>query len=207
MINQIISPEIVAEIFNFDTSRDLRQRKTRKAVELAMIELLQSNDFNSITISELTKVAEINRKTFYNNYESIDDVLTSIEDKLAAYIFSKLPKKITLNNEIEIYNLFLEFSTVAEPYKEMIRRVSRHRGVNALFTNVEHMVTPYIQNSMMQFHIDASVIPFVSKYITSGLTSIYYEWFQNDNLTPEQVSKLAYNLIAASVKPHNYQDI
>ena len=202
-----LDPEIVNEIFRFDASKDLRQKKTKKAVEFALIDLLQTNDVSEITISALTRVAEINRKTFYNNYDSIENVLESIEAKISAYLFSKLPEKISLSNEIEILNFLTEFSIVIEPYKEMFRNISKHRNIETFLERMEHTLTPYIHKSMMQFHIDASVIPFVSRYVTSGLSAIYYEWFQNDNLTPQQVAQLAYNLIIASVKPQNYESI
>lgn len=204
---QIFDPEIEAEIFGFDESKDRRQRKTHKAVERGLIELLQKKDYDQITISELTEVADINRKTFYNNYESIDDVIESIEKKLTAYIFSKLPKQIDINNEIEIYNFFNEFTRITEPYKKMIQRITRHRGVTVILEKIENTIAPYIERSMMKYHIDASVIPYVSRYITSGMTSIFYEWFKNDTLSSNQISKLAYNLIAASVVPENYKDI
>lgn len=195
------------ELYSFDDSKDKRQRKTRKAVELAFLELLQEKNFEQITITEVTNKADINRKTFYNNYYSLDDIVKSIEKKMSALLFSKLPYKITVQNEIEIYNILLEFTNILMPYKNVLQKISINRGETVFFKDVQAAILPYIEHSMMGYHIDAAVIPYVGKFIINGMTAIFYEWLGSDNLDPEQVAKLCYNLITASIKLENYEKI
>lgn len=195
------------ELYSFDDAKDRRQRKTHKAVELALMELLQEKNYEQITISEVTLKADVNRKTFYNNYDSLDDIIKSIERKMSALLFSKLPHKITVQNEIEIYNLLVELTQTLMPYKKVLHRISVNRGETVFFKDVQGAILPYIEHSMMGYHIDATVIPYVGKFIINGITAIFYEWFESDNLEPEQVAKLCYNLITAAIKLENYETI
>ena len=40
-------------------------------------------DYDQITIKELTERAQINRKTFYLHYNSLDDLLAELQDEIA----------------------------------------------------------------------------------------------------------------------------
>lgn len=42
--------------------------------------------FNKISVSELTQVAGVNRKTFYLHYTALDDLLDDVEDHIVAEI-------------------------------------------------------------------------------------------------------------------------
>lgn len=51
-------------------------------IEKAFKELMVQKPIDKITITELTAKAHVNRKTFYNYFYSMKDVLISIEEKL-----------------------------------------------------------------------------------------------------------------------------
>ena len=53
---------------------DRRVLKTRQAIEEALASLILKTDYDKITVSALAKEANINRKTFYLHYDSVDDV-------------------------------------------------------------------------------------------------------------------------------------
>ena len=57
------------------TSKDLRVRRTLKAIRYAFYKLVLEKNYSDISITELTERAEINRKTFYLHYSSLEDFL------------------------------------------------------------------------------------------------------------------------------------
>ena len=57
------------------THKDLRVRRTLKAIRSAFYELVLTKNYSDISITELTDLAEINRKTFYLHYSSLDDLV------------------------------------------------------------------------------------------------------------------------------------
>lgn len=54
---------------------DRRIIRTRKAIKDAFVDLLAEKPLEKITITALAQRADIDRKTFYTHYTSIDDLL------------------------------------------------------------------------------------------------------------------------------------
>lgn len=195
------------EWLNYESQMDRRQKKTRLAIEKALLELLQTKSIDMISISELSEKADINRKTFYNNYNSVEEVAQGIDRKVAAFIFDKLPKKITISNEIEIYNLLLEFTTSIEPHKDLLKQMARNSNSITITEHLKDQILPYIEKSLSSYNIAPAVIPYINSYIVDGLSSIYYQWFNDNQLTAKQIALLGYNLTASAIKLDNYRDI
>lgn len=66
---------------------DLRVIKTKERIEEAMIELLQSRQLEKITVTELARVARINKGTFYLHYRDILDLYQQVFLKCLAEPF------------------------------------------------------------------------------------------------------------------------
>ena len=67
---------------------DRRQRKTRSAIFQAFIFLLSQKNFNSITVDEIIKLADVGRATFYAHFETKDFLLKELCAELFDHIFS-----------------------------------------------------------------------------------------------------------------------
>ena len=58
--------------------QDCRTRYTRQTIKETFLELLKQKNFTKITVTEICKISEINRGTFYLHYYDIHDVLEDI---------------------------------------------------------------------------------------------------------------------------------
>ena len=54
---------------------DRRVAKTRRAIRNAFVRLLTEKEMDKITIKELAELADVDRKTVYNYYEGVYDIL------------------------------------------------------------------------------------------------------------------------------------
>ena len=72
------------------TSKDLRVRRTLKAIRKAFYELVLEKSYSDISITELTERAEINRKTFYLHYSSLDDLIHEVEQETVEHILKNI---------------------------------------------------------------------------------------------------------------------
>lgn len=59
-------------------AEDRRTKYTRKAIRDALMELLNTKPYSKISVTEICRLAEINRGTFYIHYYDVDDVLDDI---------------------------------------------------------------------------------------------------------------------------------
>lgn len=186
---------------------DRRKRKTEMAIELALLELLGEKRITEISISELSLAADVNRKTFYNHYSSVEDVLSHIEQDFFHYIFSLLPDTITINNTIEIYNLVLSIFKATEPLKEMLKKIYIGDQAIVFEDHFSEQLVPYIRKCMKTYQVDDKIIPYISEYIIHGVTGIYLQFIKEDSLSVEEISMLVYNLVLSALHLDNFRDI
>ncbi|CUU57486.1 DNA-binding transcriptional regulator, AcrR family [Parafrankia irregularis] len=56
---------------------DRRTRRTRSALERALLELITERDLAQISVADLTRRADVNRTTFYEHYADVHDLAAS----------------------------------------------------------------------------------------------------------------------------------
>lgn len=64
------------------SSKDPRVRRTRKYLQQAILALLERQDLASITVTQVSREAEINRATFYLHFRDITDLVNQTMDAL-----------------------------------------------------------------------------------------------------------------------------
>ncbi len=92
------------------TSQDPRSVKTRQALQGAFIHMLISKPYRKITITDLTEEAGIARHTFYNHYQSKEELLDILIDSVLEDFFSELEgwdlSLIDPDQELAMYTAF-----------------------------------------------------------------------------------------------------
>ena len=59
-----------------------RKKKSQEKIEKVFIRLMQKYEINEITVSDICKLASLNRTTFYANYLDIYDLADKIKDNM-----------------------------------------------------------------------------------------------------------------------------
>lgn len=78
-------------------SNNKRRKQSQEKIEKVFIELIQKKDINKISVTDIVKLAKINRSTFYANYLDIFDLADKIREKLEQDVF-KLYEDEIINN-------------------------------------------------------------------------------------------------------------
>ena len=65
-----------------NTANNKRRRETLEVIKKAFVELIQNQDLDQISISQLCNKAGINRTTFYACYDNLHDIADSIRKEL-----------------------------------------------------------------------------------------------------------------------------
>ncbi|MBQ7642259.1 MAG: TetR/AcrR family transcriptional regulator [Acholeplasmatales bacterium] len=79
---------------------DKRYEKKELLMKETFKELLSNKYYEDITVQELTNKAKIDRKTFYLHYNTLDDLLKSIQNDLANK-FNERVKGLDSLNDLE----------------------------------------------------------------------------------------------------------
>lgn len=103
------------ELFRYSTDQgklgrrcavDRRVQKTRKAIQKAYLSLLMEKRSEKISVSEITREADIDRKTFYLHYGSIQDVIREYSEQKTKAILQQLAVRsfFTLHFDRKIFS-------------------------------------------------------------------------------------------------------
>ena len=90
---------------------DRRVIKTKKAIRNAFAKLISEKDINKITIKDIADTADINRKTFYNYYSGVYEIIEEIERELVGEfedLLSGIDLKATLRNPSVLFSRLTE---------------------------------------------------------------------------------------------------
>lgn len=70
--------------------KDRRVRKSQESFKEAFGEMILKVPYQKITITALAKIADLNRKTFYSHYDTMEDLLRDIEQDYVDQVQVKL---------------------------------------------------------------------------------------------------------------------
>ena len=90
---------------------DLREKKTRRSINNAFLQLRANKALERITVKELTELAEISKATFYLHYRDIYDLSERLQNDLIADILRGIshPEYMVTNISEFVSELFLAF--------------------------------------------------------------------------------------------------
>ena len=63
--------------------QDRRVQRTKKSIRNAFLHLLADKDLEKISVKEIADCADVDRKTVYNYYNGVYDILDDLESDLA----------------------------------------------------------------------------------------------------------------------------
>lgn len=168
---------------------DARYIKKEQQIRYAFKTLLAMKYFEDISISELCKLASIDRKTFYLHYSSLDDLLIAIQKELSDE-FSKLVKGLDpLDDLFEMTKQFFYFS---ESQGEFYKRLTLN-SENAYIRNqmIKDVMTKSVDKNTLT--IDRN---FKIGYVVNATLYFYKEWIRKNKIIPiDDIIKLTYDTI------------
>lgn len=81
---------------------DRRPQKTKRALKNVLVDLLQTRDLQTISIKEITDLADISRGTFYLHFDDIFALYQSIEFDVIENITQIIQTKVPIQDEDEL---------------------------------------------------------------------------------------------------------
>jgi AcrR family transcriptional regulator len=137
-----------------DKPTDRRVRRTRHALENALISLILEKGYDAVTIEEITDRADLGRTTFYLHFRDKEELLmtaidTMIEDFLVQHDTQPLTKQKILQNTQPgperftqyghlIKQIFVHAQENADLYKVMLRGEGSRKAIQRLTEISKH---------------------------------------------------------------------
>jgi len=172
-------------------SEDRRVLKTRRAIRNALAVLLSEKDLNDITVKDLADGADINRKTFYNNYTGIHEVVDSIENEIVS-AFGAVLREISMVDMVENpYLIFEKLTDVINTDMDFYGALFlSDRGFSLIDKTISMLMKTITSQIITRFGLTAAAAGATLCYTVSGMLAVYRWWFSSDRTTSiEEISK------------------
>lgn len=174
---------------------DKRVIKTKKALTKALFDLLETNQINELTVSELCRKAAINRRTFYIHYSSIEEIFDDYRDSLSLQVYRALSVK-----NISAEDLLIIFDKILMANFRGFKYLCLNEKNHILIDELSHMLFETLCDALFidAHNMDARV---VIQYLSIGLINSYVYWFKNPKLLNyESLNRINKHIIETNLK-------
>jgi AcrR family transcriptional regulator len=164
---------------------DRRVVRTKRAIKNAFARLLTEKDVNDITVSDVAALADINRKTFYNYYAGIHEVVGEIEDDLVLRLDAVLTEVDVTESMKRPYMLFEKLTTVINTDMDFFGFLLSMNANVSLTTKLADLLKAKFK-SLLQDSLDLEEekLDLMLEFAVTGVVAVYRRWFNSDRREP-----------------------
>ncbi|UDM32238.1 TetR/AcrR family transcriptional regulator [Lentilactobacillus laojiaonis] len=183
---------------------DKRNQQTEQLLIASFIDLIKEKNFNDIGVTDITRLAGVNRGTFYIHFSDKFDLLHKIErellEKLQEALNSVIPTAIEQlkNDSFEILPYKLVIKTLNQIYndRDIVAALLSSNGDPLFVNKLKDLFRKEIRVEFSQIKDSVfydEVIPqdYIEEMILNNLMSIVIHWLTKEHPEqPEEVAKI-----------------
>ena len=161
---------------------DRRVQYTKKVIVDTFLNLLEEKDISKITVTEICKIADINRATFYRYYLDVYDLKDKIEEDFRKELMN-CPAIDALDEQESVYTFSKEILTIFEKNKKLVK-ILFNTNHNIYFLNevLELAYEKCLDKWSKELGIDTDMeeVEHSIIFIFNGALGIVNYWVKND---------------------------
>lgn len=180
------------------TTEDRRVRKTKKAISEALAKLLLEKPLNSISVKEISDMADINRGTFYLHYRDVYDMAEKLQNEIFEKFNSIVDHYDSVNEEDELFPMLIDFYNLLSDNSALAKVLIGKNGDAAFVDKMKQVIREKCFEDLKKtFGIkNNDELDYVYHYIISGCIGIFGAWLNNGmRETPSEMAAVTRKLI------------
>ena len=170
---------------NGQKKTDRRVVRTKYAIHRAMTQLMAEKDINDISVKEIADLADVNRKTFYNYYSGVHQLVDEIEDEIVEY-FAGLIRTIDFNRALADPSIVFEtlYDTISGNIAFIDALFSSGRNASLVGKVLNKLIEMTSDAAVEHFKSDPGKTEIITRFIFAGEIAAYQAWFHSDRSIP-----------------------
>ena len=183
---------------------DKRSEKTLDSIYIAFTELINTKDYDDITIQDILNESNIGRSTFYTHFKTKNDLLLSISQNIFDHVFSHSLQEEKSHDFSKDYffdykHLLTHILYHIRDEKDLIRGVLTSKGNSLFLEGFKANLTKFVNSYYNNYPYDeTNNIPIELKkeiLVENFITLIKY-WIKDDfNESPEILTEYFISLL------------
>ena len=166
---------------------DRRTKYTKSVIREALFDLLSEKPLSKVTVTDICKLADINRSTFYSYYEDVNSLMNSIQNDL----FENVVVTLTADNWFE------DLLELVDTNRDLFTVLIGPHGDTAFIRQLLYLG---YDNSIRYWsdlfpHASAMQMDYAYAFISNGVIGILENWvFDGYKESIEDVGAIVYGL-------------
>lgn len=182
-----------------------KKQKTKQLIQQTFMSILKNKPFESITVGDITKTAEINRGTFYLHYVDKFDLLNQMEQQLFADLGNHidelqsryLPTRTFEAEQEQLAGSLFSFIEGHAPMLKVFLSDHGRAGFHIRFRDAFSQKVHFNLEQHKSFYANLKVpMEYFLSFITAAFLGLIEQWIQNDlDKTPTEMTSLYIDII------------
>lgn len=171
---------------------DKRVRRTKKLLRQALTRLMQQKEFQSITVTDVVREADINRGTFYAHYRDIYDLREKIESEMIDDFCAMLDD--IHPNTVPLYPVLSRAVKYLRENQEIVIGLIGVSGADGFGKKMIHVIEEYLEESAHNHGLETQ---YAARFIATGVVGVLKKWISEANPLPgEEMTALLERILA-----------
>ncbi|SHO52000.1 TetR/AcrR family transcriptional regulator [Anaerocolumna xylanovorans] len=171
-----------------------KSNQSKLWMENTLLKLMQTEDYNEITIQEITDYAGLSRRTFYRNYSSKEEILEGCFYKIWAEYRSLLSQQ----EDLSLPNIARIFFTQMQKHKDFLTVVNRHHLLPLFLTKVDELLPlAFYEAKGKDTSFSEESLRYALAFSAGGFMRILILWLNNNaQKSPEEMAAILKDFIS-----------
>ena len=167
---------------------------TRRLLQDGLLTLLEAKPLEKISVTELCQVSGINRSTFYHHYDSPQDVLADIENRITQELASMNTVASTPEETLDNLEAMCAYFKANSKVILVLIRCNADADLADAFSQ---MYNQYRRTRpQLTEHMSGDRLQLTATFLYTGCYYMIREWLTRDlPLSPREVAELALTII------------
>ena len=159
-----------------------RNRESQEKIEKVFVQLLQTKEINNITVSDICKLAKVNRSTFYANYIDIKDLVEKLHSRMINDFFNIYAEEVSLGkHSYDFLKLFKHIKNNQLFYKTYFKL-----GIDYMWDSSYN-----IKDEMIKWYGNSNYSEYHIIFFRAGINAVIQKWLNNGcKESPEEIEKI-----------------
>lgn len=177
---------------------DRRSKYSQKMIREALFKLLDEKNLSSITVTDVCRLADVNRGTFYKYYRDVPDLFSQIKTAFFQEIHEMINSSV-LNN---LDNTYLNILKAIKGNTDLVRVMQKCDHLLTTVEEVNMLLNDKITNIIKDAKPLATYeeIELIMEFLIGGGSNVINQWVTTNMALPiEQIHKILVNATNASL--------
>lgn len=178
------------------------QRSIRLLKE-AFMELLAEKPYESITVSDVARKADLNRGTLYAHFDNVDDLMRSVMADTTDTISVFLSKAVESGFLEDPLPVLTQVGAYLDENKELTRKLVESRSVEPFVFALESRFREWVQQRIpVNTPQEKEACAMLTDYIAGGVLQTYRSWLMGEysGVEIEEVNKYLSEFVRSTGK-------